>query len=257
MPEKDRVQETVPLLKSDQSLKTTIGVDAELRLPIWPCGTREAFLMHVSSDLDTIKKRGTFKAYKEAHEAYVEQREVAKQAKAALVLFMAPTSKGKKASKKASEKASEKEPAKKSSEKEKASKKMMEGMALGNAPAPELCDEYQALYDKATFAKETAKNKKEAAATKMFRFYANLLSLDAKYMWNKISRNRWRLIHSRIFKACQGKAQGDFHGSCLTNALCSTFSLCFQTTQLSKKSTTFPTCSKSPRELAYASLHSA
>jgi hypothetical protein len=36
------------------------------------------------------------------------------------------------------------------------------------------------------FAKETAKNKKEAAATKMFQFYANLLSLDAKYAWNKI-----------------------------------------------------------------------
>ena len=54
-------------------------------------------------------------------------------------------------------------------------------MALANASAPELCNEYQALYDKATFVKETAKNKKEAAATKMFQFYVNLLSLDAKY----------------------------------------------------------------------------
>ncbi len=48
---------------------------------------REALLMHMSSALDAIEKRGTFKAYKEAHEAYVEQREVAKQAKAALALF--------------------------------------------------------------------------------------------------------------------------------------------------------------------------
>jgi hypothetical protein len=39
MPEKDPVQETVSLLKSDQSLKTTIRVDAELRLPIWHCRT--------------------------------------------------------------------------------------------------------------------------------------------------------------------------------------------------------------------------
>jgi hypothetical protein len=30
---------------------------------------REAFLMHVISALDAIKKQGTFKAYKEAHEA--------------------------------------------------------------------------------------------------------------------------------------------------------------------------------------------
>jgi hypothetical protein len=92
--------------------------------------------MHVSSALNAIEKRGTFKAYKEAHEACVEQRNVAKQAKAALALFTAPTSEGKKASEKASEMASEKEPAKKSSEKEKASKKTKKGVASANAPAP-------------------------------------------------------------------------------------------------------------------------
>jgi hypothetical protein len=93
-----------------------------------------------------------------------------KLAKAALLaLLTAPTSNDKKASKKASEKepakkssekekASEKEPAKKSSEKEKASKKTKEGAASANALAPELHNEYQALYDKAPFAKETAKN---------------------------------------------------------------------------------------------------
>ena len=52
----------VSALKSDQSLKTTIGVDAELRLPIWHCRTREVFLMHVSSALNAIKKWCTFKA---------------------------------------------------------------------------------------------------------------------------------------------------------------------------------------------------
>ncbi len=46
--EKDPVQETVSALKSDQSLKTTIGADAELHLPIWHCRMRKAFLMHVS-----------------------------------------------------------------------------------------------------------------------------------------------------------------------------------------------------------------
>jgi hypothetical protein len=69
---------------------------------------RKTFLMHVSSALDTIKKQGTFKAYKEARKAYVEQKEVAKQVKATLALFTAPTSKAEKASKMASEK----EPAK-------------------------------------------------------------------------------------------------------------------------------------------------
>jgi hypothetical protein len=85
--EKDSVQETVSLLKSDQSLKTTIGADAELCLPIWHCGTCEAFLMHVSSALNAIKKRGTFKAYNEAHKACVEQRKVVRQAKADMALF--------------------------------------------------------------------------------------------------------------------------------------------------------------------------
>jgi hypothetical protein len=149
VPEKDPVQETVSTLKSDQSLKTTIKVDAELRLPIWHCGTREAFLMHVSSALDPIKKRGTFKAYKEAHKAYAEQHKVVKQAKSTLALLQAPTSKGKKASEKASEKA----PAKKSSEKEKASQKTKERTALADAQALELCNEYQAIYKKAIFAK--------------------------------------------------------------------------------------------------------
>jgi hypothetical protein len=59
VPEKDPVQETVSALKIDQSLKTTIGVDAGLCLPIWHCRTRKAFLMHVSSALDAIKKWGT------------------------------------------------------------------------------------------------------------------------------------------------------------------------------------------------------
>ncbi len=91
--------------------------------------------MHVRSALIAMEKRGTFKAYKDAHKAYVEQCNVTKQAKVALALFTAPTRDGKKAykkaSKKASEKASEKEPAKNS-----ASKKTKEGAALADTPAP-------------------------------------------------------------------------------------------------------------------------
>jgi hypothetical protein len=172
MPEKDPVQEMISALKSDQSLKTTIGEDAELHLPIWHCGTRKVFLMHVSTALNAIKRQCISKAYKEAREAYVEQHEVVKQAKAALALLTAPTSEGKKASKKAS--------AKKSPEKEKASQNTEESAVSADTPALELCDEYQAVYDKTNFAKETIKNKRKAAATKMFQFYRNLLFSDAK-----------------------------------------------------------------------------
>ncbi len=183
VPEKDPVQETVSLLKSDQSLKMTIRADAELRLPIWHWGAYEVFLMHVSSALDAIEKRGTFKAHKEAHEAYVEQRNVAKQVKADMGLF---ASKGEKATKKGTEKASATASGKNRSEKEKAPQKTKEGVALSNATAPDLCEEYKALYEKVVLAKETVKSQKETTATKMFQFYANLVSLDAKYAWNKI-----------------------------------------------------------------------
>jgi hypothetical protein len=190
VPEKDSIQETVSLLKSDQSLKTTIGADAELRLPIWHCGMHKAFLMHMSSALNAIRKWGTFKAYKEAQEAYVEQQEAAKEAKVNMLLFMTAASKGKKAGKKGTEKTSNEASGKNRSEKEKASQKTKEGTAMADATAPELRAEYKAIYEKATHAKETAKIQMDAAATEMFQFYTNLLSSDAKYAWNKIIREQ-------------------------------------------------------------------
>jgi hypothetical protein len=87
--------------------------------------------MHVSTALNTIEKWGAFKAYKDACKAYVEQRQVVRQAKAALALLTAPAGKGKKASKKAAKKIPEK-----------ALHKTKEGVALANVPAPELREEY-------------------------------------------------------------------------------------------------------------------
>jgi hypothetical protein len=76
------------------------------------------------------------------------------------------------------------------SEKEKASQKTKEGATQVNSTAPDLCLECKALYEKAIAAKEAAKIQKDTAATKMFQFYANLLSSDAKYAWNKIVREQ-------------------------------------------------------------------
>jgi hypothetical protein len=121
-----------------------------------------------------------------------------KQAKATLALLTAPARNGKKASKKAAKKSPEK-----------ASQKTKEGAALANAPAPELRVEYQANYDKANFAKETAKNKYKSAATKMFQFYANSLSLDAKYTWNKIVKEQ---TEADPFKDLQGVSRNGPRG---------------------------------------------
>jgi hypothetical protein len=144
----------------------------------------------VSTALDAIKKRGTFKAYKEAVNTYVAQCKAVKQAKAAQALLTAPASEGEKTSEKSSKRASEK-----------ASKKDKEGAALANAPAPELRAEYQADYEKTKFAAETARIKREATATKIIQFYANLLSLDAKYVWNKIVKEQ---TEADLFKDLQG-----------------------------------------------------
>ncbi len=115
----------------------------------------------------------------------MEQRKAAKEAKANMSLFATTASKGKK-TKKGTEKTSKEASGKNRSEKEKASQKTKEDAAPSDASYPELCKEYWAIYKKAILAKETAKNQKDATATKMIQFYANLLSLDAKYAWNKI-----------------------------------------------------------------------
>jgi hypothetical protein len=131
------------------------------------------------------------------------------------------------------------------------------GAALADAPASKLRVEYQAEYKKAKFAAVTAKNKRKTAATEMFQFYTNLLSLDAKYAWNKIVKEQTK---ADPFKDLQGVSRKGSRGllwESFNKALCFTFSLCFQTTQLSKKSITSPTCSRSPRGLGYISLYSA
>ncbi len=73
--------------------------------------------MHVRSALDAIQKLGTFKVYKEAHEAYVEQRDAAKEVQANMHLFATATSKGKRADKKGTEKTSQEASRKNRSEK--------------------------------------------------------------------------------------------------------------------------------------------
>ncbi len=103
IPKKDSVKEMVSSLKA--SLKTQIGKDKEQRVSIWHSGTCNAFLMHVGLALDAaIKKRGHFKAHEEASNAYLEQCNLVKQAKAALAELDRTTIKGARTSKKSSKK---------------------------------------------------------------------------------------------------------------------------------------------------------
>jgi hypothetical protein len=66
VPKKDKVQEAISTMKNLQ-LKTSIDKDTTLNFPMrYSNRTKKAMLMHVMATLYTIKKRGHFKAYKEA-----------------------------------------------------------------------------------------------------------------------------------------------------------------------------------------------
>jgi hypothetical protein len=69
VPEKDSLQDTISSYK-DNHLKTLINEGTELRVPIWHSGTREAFLIHVGSAQEAIKKKGFFPCQGKTHSAW-------------------------------------------------------------------------------------------------------------------------------------------------------------------------------------------
>jgi hypothetical protein len=80
VPEKDSVQETGSSFK-EAHLKTLINSGTELQVPIWHSGTREAFLIHVGSAREAIKKKGFFKSFEEHSNDYAEKQEKVKELK--------------------------------------------------------------------------------------------------------------------------------------------------------------------------------
>jgi hypothetical protein len=180
MPVKDEVQEEVSKMRNLQ-IKTSIEKDTTLNFPVWHDNrTKEAFLMHVTAVLDTIKKRGNFKDYKKAQKVYVEQKEVMKSAKAGLVLNDG-TSKGSGKLRKSLKKTKE---AKAKAKEAKAKSKEASGAT--NVPKDPMKANFQADLEKAKKAVKDAKGAMDAAASKIFAFYLNLLSPENKYAWNKI-----------------------------------------------------------------------
>jgi hypothetical protein len=87
VPDKDEVQEEAAKLRNLQ-IKTSLEKDKTLNFLVWhENGTREAFLVHVTAVLDTIKKRGTFKDHDKAQKAYEEAKKAVELAEAGLALL--------------------------------------------------------------------------------------------------------------------------------------------------------------------------
>ena len=120
----------------------------------------------MGSAREAIKKKGYFKAYEENNKAYVELRGKIKSAKAQLATLDESAIGEAGTSKK--------------------SKKTQEAAAANDQVAPALQAKIEAELSSAQEAATEAKNRAEAAANDMFQLYANLLSVDAKYAWNKI-----------------------------------------------------------------------
>jgi hypothetical protein len=186
IPEKYKVQKEVAKLQNLQ-IKTSLEKDTTLNFLVWhKNGTREAFLMHVTAVLDTMKKCGHFKDYNRAQKALDEAKKAAELAEAGLALLNRTSAgttikrkkkmlaKAKEAAKEALAKAQETKPETKDAEE--APKVTDDSMKAG----------FQADLEKAKQAQETAKGAKTAAANFMYTFYSNLLSPESKYAWTKI-----------------------------------------------------------------------
>jgi hypothetical protein len=78
VPEKDSVQDTVSSFK-DNHLKTLIDKGTELQVPIWHSGTCNAFLIHMGSAREVIKKKGYFQSFEEYSETCAEKHEKIKE----------------------------------------------------------------------------------------------------------------------------------------------------------------------------------
>ncbi len=164
-------------------IKTTIAKDTTLNFPVWhKNGTREAFLMHVTAVLDAIKKRGHFQDYKKAEKDYKVAKKAVESARAALSLLNGTGVKAKRFCKKKAKEAAKGALAK-ALDSESEAKEAKE--------APEVNDDSMKAgfledLEKAKQPQSTAKGAMTVAASKMFMFYLNLLSLESKYSWNKI-----------------------------------------------------------------------
>jgi hypothetical protein len=178
----NEVQEEVSRLRNLE-IKTTIEKDTTLNFPVWHENrTREAFLMHVTAVLDAIKKCGHFYNYEKAEVVHKKAKKSIESARAGLALLDGTGTKSKRFCKKKAREATEKALAK-AQDSESEAREAEEASELNNnsMKAGFLDD-----LEKAEQAQSTAKGAMTAAASKMFSFYSNLLSLESKYLWNRI-----------------------------------------------------------------------
>jgi hypothetical protein len=155
VPEKDSVQETVSSFK-ETHLKTLIKEGTELQVPIWYSGTREAFLIHMGSAREAIKKKGYFKSFEDQSDEYSEKRGKVKELKKQLEALKEALA------------AQPQDPNETTVE-------------ADDDSSAALHAETKAELKQAALAAVEATTQHDKAAADMFQLYANLLSVDVRY----------------------------------------------------------------------------
>jgi hypothetical protein len=164
----DEVQEAVAKGK-EYSYKIKLPDKTEFSVPIWDTGTQEAFLIHVQQAKSACKRKGLFQDYNDAVEVELKAVEQVKSLRKVIANAIGPKSRK-----------DAKDP---------------------NQSSP---DELKASLKEALLEKKTALEAKATAAEGFFLLYANLLSKDARFRWDKI-------VTSQIGVAPWTDLQGNKH----------------------------------------------
>ena len=180
VPMVDEVQEAVSKGK-EYSYKIKLPDKTEFSVPIWDTGTQEAFLIHVQQAKSACKRKGLFKDYDDALEAVAKFDEQAKSLRRTIA----------NAKKKGADETSQ------------ASQ-----------------DDLKAELKEALLEKKAAEGNLTEAAEGFFSLYANLLSEDARFRWDKIVASQvgtapWTDLQGNEHAEERGKGKQSFQ-DCIT-----------------------------------------
>ena len=180
VPMVDEVQDAVNKGK-EYSYKIKLPDKTEFSVPIWDTGTQEAFLIHVQQAKSACKRKGLFNDYNEALEAVTRSDEQAKSLRRAIA----------NAKKKGADE-----------------------------PSPTSQDDLKADLKEALLEKKAAEGNLKEAAEGFFSLYANLLSEDARFRWDKIVSSQvgtapWTDLQGNEHAEERGKGKQSFQ-DCIT-----------------------------------------
>ncbi len=220
MPLKDEVQDEVARMQSLE-IKTTIKKDTTLNFVVWQeNGTCKAFLMHVTTVIDAIKKRDHLDNYEKAANAYEKAKKAVESARAGLALLEETGESMRKSSKKKTKEGKKEASAKAPDPKAPAKAPEQKSDTKEAEVAPAANDDMKASFssdlEKAKQAQKIAKGAMTAAAGKLFLFYSNLLPPESKYAWNKIvskqmESNPYINLQGDTLEGPRGMSRQSFH----------------------------------------------